>query len=86
MSLIFIHVNVKSHGVMTNMLDCDIIVSDFEHQTGCYIHFSTNCCGGLTHLTIMDSSHHYYYRDFAAREADQYQGYPNSTRLLTFSM
>ena len=25
-------------------------------------------------------------RDFAAREADQYRCYPNSTRLLTFSM
>ena len=25
-------------------------------------------------------------RDFAAREADQYRCYPNSTRLITFSM
>ena len=31
-----------SVGVVTNVLDCDIAVSEFEFQARCYVHFSTN--------------------------------------------
>ena len=30
--------------------------------------FPYNCCGSLTHLTIMDSSHHYYYWEISLPE------------------
>ena len=29
------------HGIVTNMLDCDIIVSEFKLQPYSYIHFQT---------------------------------------------
>ena len=45
------------------------------------------CCGSLNHITIKGLfSPLLVLRDFAAREADQYRCYLNSTRLLTFSM
>ena len=30
------------NGIVTNMLDCDIVVNEFELQTRYYIHFQTN--------------------------------------------
>ena len=32
-------------GVVTNLLDCDIIVSEFELQSHTYVHFWTNTYG-----------------------------------------
>ena len=29
-------------GVVVNMLDCDIVVSEFELQSHSYVHFRTN--------------------------------------------
>ena len=36
------------HGVVVNMLDCDIIASKFELQSWYYIHFQTNTYGKST--------------------------------------
>ena len=33
------------HGIVANMLDCDFVVSEFEHQSHCCIHFWTNALG-----------------------------------------
>ena len=33
------------HGVVANVMDCDIVVSDFDLQSCCYVHFRTNTLG-----------------------------------------
>ena len=35
----------SSRGVVANVLDCDIILSEFEHQSHNYVHFRTNTLG-----------------------------------------
>ena len=34
--------NIRPHGLVTNMLDCDIVVSEFEVQSRYNVHFRTN--------------------------------------------
>ena len=37
-------------GVVANVLDCDIVVCEFEHQSCYWIHFRTNTTGkGMNH-------------------------------------
>ena len=33
------------HGVMVKVMDCGIVVSEFELQLRCYIHFPANTLG-----------------------------------------
>ena len=40
------------HGIVTNVLDCNIIVNLFECQSQYYVHFQTNILGkGINPLT-----------------------------------
>ena len=40
--LLFFYKNIGLHCVVANVLDCDIVVSEFEHQSDYHIHFRTN--------------------------------------------
>ena len=40
------------HGEVANVLDCDIVVSEFELQLRYYIHFRTNTHGGKVWLPL----------------------------------
>ena len=55
--------NVVSHGVVDAVLDCEIVVSDFELQSRYYIHFWNNTSGKCMKLLIpllcMKSNCHY---------------------------
>ena len=37
--------NGNSRGIVANVLDCDIVVSEFEHHSPYYVHFRTNTLG-----------------------------------------
>ena len=49
--------NEIKRGVLANMLDYDIVVSEFELQSHCYIHFQTNTLGkGMNTLILAPSN------------------------------
>ena len=41
-----------SNGIIANVLNCDIEISEFEIQSFCYIHFRTNAHGKGWNLQI----------------------------------
>ena len=43
------------HGVVANMLDCNIIVSEFKLQLHYYVYFQTNTLGEGMKLLILPS-------------------------------
>ena len=43
------------HGVVVNMMDCNIILSEFELQSQDYVHFQTNSFGKGMNLVIPTS-------------------------------
>ena len=50
------YLGVSPHGVVVKVLDCDIVVSEFNFQFSCYIHFQTNTHGkGMNTLSLPSS-------------------------------
>ena len=45
----------SSHGVMANILDCGLEVSEFKLHSPYYIHFRTNACGKGTEPSYFPS-------------------------------
>ena len=41
------------YGVVVNVLDCNIVVSEFELQSHCYIHFQINTLGKVMNSLIL---------------------------------
>ena len=60
------------HGVVTNMLDCDIIVNGFELQSHYYNHFQINTLGEkgmnliIPHLWIQKYHYCFFFKDYLA--------------------
>ena len=46
----------SNRGLVANVLDCDIVVNEFELQSCCYVHFLTNTLGkGMKPLILLPS-------------------------------
>ena len=46
----------SSDSLVSNMLNCDIVVSEFKLQSQCCVHFQTNILGKGMNLLILSSN------------------------------